>query len=236
MVDALPAIDTTIDTTIDTLLPKQTQEQWIRVSWNDYVVLTDDLTDDASRCYYDDGWMRIEMSPLGPLHGRENSIVSTLVCLFTTLKNFRSAGLTNTTFRKRGVRDGQPDIAFYVKPSEEANPGAPFLLPPLDNSPVDVDEFGAPHLVIEIASTALDDDLGRKRLLYERLGVQEYWVVDVSNREVLAFEVKDGGSRQIRVSQVLLGLDMALVEESLRRSETQDDGEINRWLIQVFSG
>jgi hypothetical protein len=28
-----------------------------------------------------------------------------------------------------------------------------------------------PHLVIEVATTTLSDDLGRKRLLYERLGV-----------------------------------------------------------------
>lgn len=228
MVNALP--------NLENLTPEHIQDRWIKASWDDYVKLTDDRAYELGRCYYDDGRMRVEMSPLGPLHGRENSVVSTLVSLFTALKNFRSAELTNTSFRRQGVRDGQPDIAFYVEPNAEPGLGVPFRLPPRDNSPVDVDEFGAPQLAVEIASTSLDDDLGRKRLLYERLGVQEYWVVDVNAREVLAFEVQDGGSRQIRVSQVLTGLDMALVEEALRRSETQDDGEINRWLIQVFSG
>jgi len=33
----------------------------------------------------------------------------------------------------------------------------------------------------------------------------------------------------------LPGLAIALVEEALQRSQTEDDGEINRWLIQVFS-
>ncbi|MGQ9869750.1 Uma2 family endonuclease [Leptodesmis sp.] len=99
-----------------------------------------------------------------------------------------------------------------------------------------MNEFGAPHLVIEIASTMLNDDIGRKRLLYERLGVQEYWVVDVNAAEVLAFEVGDGGSRQIRESKVLPGLEMVLIEEALQRSQTQDDGEISRWLWQVFNG
>ncbi len=30
-------------------------------------------------------------------------------------------------------------------------------------------------------------------------------------------------------------VDIALVEEALKRSQTEDDGEINRWLLQTFS-
>jgi hypothetical protein len=66
--------------------------------------------------------------------------------------------------------------------------------------------------------------------------VQEYWVVDVAGGEVIAFAVADGGSRQIRESLVLPGLAIALVEEALKRSQTEEDGEINRWLLQVFNG
>lgn len=202
-------------------------DTWQSASWEEYTLLADHPNSESGRCYYDQGWMRIEMSALGPLHGRENSIVSTLVVLFTTLKNIRSVELTNTTFRKIGIRDCQPDIAFYL--------GAAFRLPVLDNTPVDVDQFGAPQLVIEIASTSLSDDLGRKRLLYERLGIQEYWVVDVTVGEVFAFAVTDGGSKQIRVSKVLPGLDLDLVEEALQRAQSQEDGVINRWLLQTFN-
>lgn len=202
-------------------------DTWRSASWEEYTLLADHPNSESGRCYYDQGWMRIEMSALGPLHGRENSIVSTLVVLFTTLKNIRSVELTNTTFRKIGIRDCQPDIAFYL--------GAAFRLPVLDNTPVDVDQFGAPQLVIEIASTSLSDDLGRKRLLYERLGIQEYWVVDITGGEVFAFAVADGGSKQIRVSKVLPGLELDLVEEALQRAQSQDDGAINRWLLQTFN-
>ena len=214
---------------VDTLSARQnlTTDTWVEASWEDYAAWADDPICETGRCYYDEGWMRIEMAALGPLHGRENSIVSTLVVLFTTLKTIRSVELTNTTFRKTGIRDCQPDIAFYL--------GADFCLPAFDNAPVNVDELGAPQLTIEIASTTLSDDLGRKRLLYERLGVQEYWVVDVSVAEVFAFEVMDGGSRQIRSSKVLPGLEMTIVEEALKRSQTEEDGDINRWLLQVFS-
>jgi len=99
---------------------------------------------------------------------------------------------------------------------------------------VDIDIYGAPTLAIEISSTTLNDDLGQKRLLYERLGVREYWVVDGQNAIVIAFAVAEGGSRQIQVSQVLPELAINTIEEALRQSQTADDTEINRWLIQQF--
>jgi len=44
---------------------------------------------------------------------------------------------------------------------------------------VTVDQGGC-LLLIEIAATSLGFDKGRKALLYAKLGVQEYWVVDVN--------------------------------------------------------
>lgn len=88
---------------------------------------------------------------------------------------------------------------------------------------------------MENAASSRSDDLGQKRLLYERLGVQEYWVVDAKSSEVIAFAIAEGRSGEIQKSQVLPGLDIALVEEALKRSQTEDDGEINRWLLQTFS-
>jgi Uma2 family endonuclease len=171
--------------------------------------------------------MRIETMPIGSGHGQDNTVLAQTISLYGTVKDIRIKGFTNTSFRKEGTRECQPDLAFYV--------GSEFRFPPKNSKPVDVDEFGAPHLVIEISSTTLNDDLGRKRLLYERLGVQEYWVVDVDAGEAIAFEVADGGSKQIRESKVLPGLATSLIEDALKRSQTQDDGEINRWLFETFN-
>jgi Uma2 family endonuclease len=99
---------------------------------------------------------------------------------------------------------------------------------------VDVHRHGSPTLAIEVASTTLSDGLGQKRLLYERLGVREYWVVNVEAAQVIAFAVAEQGSRQIQASAVLPGLSLAVVEEALRRSKTEDDGAVNRWLLQQF--
>jgi Uma2 family endonuclease len=199
---------------------------WVSAQWDEYVTICEQPEYEKARCYYDSGWMRLEMAALGPWHGRENSIVSKVVSLFATLSVIRVVELTNTSFRKAGEREGQPDIAFYL--------GDTFTLPPQNNQPVDINIYGAPQLVIEIASTTLGDDLGRKRLLYERLGVQEYWVVNVAHSKVIAFAVANGGSREVQESQVLPGLALTTVEESMERSNTEDDGAIARWLIQAF--
>ncbi|MBE9139751.1 Uma2 family endonuclease [Nodosilinea sp. LEGE 07088] len=223
-----------VDTASRPHLPGIETDVWVLAEWDEYVALCDGASDqggefsglEKARCYYDNGWMRIEMAALGPLHGRENAIVLKVIGLFTALKGIRVVELINTSFRKAGNRDAQPDIAFYL--------GDRFQLPPRNNQPVDIGVYGAPHLVIEIASTTLSDDLGRKRLLYERLGVQEYWVVNVATAEVMAFAVEQGGSREIRDSGVLPGLILNTVEEAMQRGKTEDDGAIARWLLELF--
>jgi hypothetical protein len=50
------------------------------------------------------------------------------------------------------------------------------------------------------------------------------------------FEVADGGSKQIRESRVLAGLAIGWIEEALNRSQTKDDGEVNRGLLQLLNG
>jgi Uma2 family endonuclease len=193
-------------------------DTWVKASWEEFLAYAEDDTYEHGRFYYDRGELRIEMTPLGSGHGQDNGIVYNVVIFFATIKQIRIKGF---------VAEAQPDISFYI--------GSEFRFPPKNNSPVDINEFGSPALVIEIAATSLNDDLNRKKLLYERIGVQEYWVVDVKASEVTAFEISQGNSAEIQESKVLPGLEIAIVEEALRRSQTEDDGQINRWLIQLFS-
>jgi Uma2 family endonuclease len=202
-------------------------ETWQPMSWQYFQQLGNQPEYEKARFYYDHGYMKIEMSPLGINHSRDNSVVARLISLFATLKNIRVVEFTNVTLRKTPIQESQPDSAFYL--GEISNP------PPRSNEPIDLNQYTPPTLVIEIASTTLSDDLGHKRLLYERLGVREYWVINSNNAQVTAFEMMDGGSRETRVSKVLTTLQISVVEEALDRSITSDDGEVNRWLIQLFS-
>lgn len=201
--------------------------EWEAIPWQDFMALSKTVPEQKASFYYENGWMRIEMSPVGFRHGRSNSIISNVITLFATFKNIPVIALTNASFRKSGIREFQPDAAFYIG----KNPN----IPPDTDSPINLNRYDSPSLVIEIASSSLNDDLGRKRLMYERSQVREYWVVDVNELDVIAFTIADGRSGEVQVSEVLPGLEMAVVEEALNRSQNEEDGAINRWLIEKFS-
>lgn len=201
---------------------------WVNATWEEFLNFAEDSAWKKGKFYYYQELMRVEMSPVGPLHARHNSIVPYVVILFATLRNIRVVQFTNASFRKAGIREFQPDLAYYI--------GSGLRVPPDDNNlPVDLNEYDPPNLVIEIGASSFNDDLGSKRLLYESAGIAEYWVDRANTREVFAFAINNGGSGRIQESRVLPGLQIGLVEEALNRSQTQDDGEINRWLIQTFS-
>ena len=203
-------------------------DTWVKASWDEFIAFADEPSLEKGRFYYDHSLMRIEMSPVGPTHAHENSIVTNVIRLFATLTNIIIYEYTNCSFRKKNNAEFQPDVAFYI--------GSGLKIPPRNNAPVNLNEFDLPTLVVEISSTTIHDDLGRKRLLYERLGIKEYWVIDAYTAEVFAFAIADGRSGRITRSQVLEGLEMATVEEALQRSHTnEDDGAIARWLLQTFA-
>jgi len=203
-------------------------DDWVQGTWDKFLELCDRPDLEKAKFYYDDGWMRIEIMPTGSGHSQDNTLLSQVVSLFGMFKAVRIKGFTGGSFRRAGLRECQPDLAFYI--AEEI----PDPFPPKTTEPIDVEKFGAPTLAIEISASTLNDDLGKKRLLYERFGVREYWVVDVQSAIVTAFAVADGGSRQIQVSQVLPGLSMRTIEEALQRNQTEDDTAVNHWLMQQF--
>ncbi len=146
-----------------TLTPILT-DTWIKASWEDFINLTQNPDYENGTFYYDQGWMKIEMSPIGIAHARDNSIISTVITLYAAIKNIAIEGLTNVSLRKTGIREVQPDLSYYIG---EQRPKLP-----LNNSPINLDEISPPTLVIEIGSSSFLDDIGKKRLLYEQLSIK----------------------------------------------------------------
>ena len=215
-----------------TQLPTDT---WIHASWDEYVQAIANLLNEKAKSYYYKGHMRLEIAPVSFDHGKDHVLIIFAVTLFATLQGIPATGLDRTTFRKTGVQDCQPDVAYYLRENAQSIPAGTGI--------VNLDCYPAPDLVIEIAKTSLLDDLGIKRCLatsrfastlYEELGVAEYWIVDVQNTQIIAYAMADQGSKRIQESQVLPKLAIATLEEALRRSREINQSEIAAWLLSQF--
>ncbi|MBN3992671.1 MAG: Uma2 family endonuclease [Nostoc sp. NMS2] len=206
-----------------TQLPTDT---WIYTSWQDYEQIVANLLNEKAKSYYYKGYMRLEMPPVSFDHGKDHVVIIFAVTLFAALKGILATGLDITTFRKTGVQECQPDVAYYLRERAQAIPAGTGI--------VNLDRYPAPDLVIEIAKTSLLDDLGTKRSLYEELGIAEYWVVDVQNAQIIAYAIVDQGSKRIQESQVLPGLVIAILEEALRQSREMSQSEVGTWLLSQF--
>lgn len=208
------------------LQTKLQSDVWVKMPWDDYVQVIEDPSYEQAKSYYYQGHMRIEMSPVSFDHGKDHVVIIFAVTLFTALKGIPATGLDTSTLRKTGVRECQPDVSYYLGRNAEAIPSGTGI--------VNLDHYPAPDLVIEVAKTSLLDDMGTKRALYEELGVNEYWIVDINQAQLLAYAVTDQGSNRIQVSQVLPGLRFTVLEETLRRSRETNQSQVGAWLLSYF--
>ncbi|MBD2055241.1 Uma2 family endonuclease [Oculatella sp. FACHB-28] len=205
------------------LQAKMPTDTWVNASWEEYLQVIDNPAHAETKGYYYNGRMRLEMSPLGNPHSRDHFIVISAIALFASVRGIDLDGHDNCTYRKMGCEEAQPDVSFYL--------GANAEVVPWEATIIDLDVYPPPDLVVEVAYSSLADDKGEKRLLYEALGVREYWIIDVQNVQIIAFEVQNGGSRRIAQSQVFSGLDIGLLEEALRRSRQMNHGKVSAWLL-----
>jgi Uma2 family endonuclease len=199
---------------------------WTKADWENYITTICSPEHEQHQGYYYNGYMRIEDIPKGADHASDNGLIYLAITLFCMAKGIPLQGLIGCSYRKTGIRECQPDISFYI--GDRAN------LSPIGKSVANLDEQAIPNLVIEISNTTLEDDLGAKRLLYEEMGVAEYWVVDVQNSQVYAFTTIDRGSKRIDNSLVLPELSIATIVEALNLSKEQDQSQIGKWLMSQF--
>ena len=206
------------------LQTKLLTDTWVFATWDEYLQAIANPDYEKAKCYYYHGHLRIEMSPVGPNHALDNGIIYFAVTLYCTLRGIPLRGLINCSYREPSLRECQPDISYYIGEQAPSAPTGTSVVNLGSNTP-------PPNLAIEVASTSLDEDLGRKRLLYEAMQIAEYWVVDVERAQIVAFAIADGGSRRITQSQCLPGLEIGLLEEALQRSRQMDDTQVGAWLL-----
>ncbi|HEY9672900.1 MAG TPA: Uma2 family endonuclease [Waterburya sp.] len=201
-------------------------DTWVATTWDEYIRIIENPEYEKAKGYYHNGQMRIEMSPVGNDHASDHTIVIVAVTLYGAIKNIALNGRDNCTYRKPGVNEAQPDASFYIGENADAIPWGTDI--------IDLSSYPPPTLAIEVAKTSLSDDKGEKRLLYEELGVTEYWIVDVKNIQVIAFAIENSGSRRIPQSQVLPGLKISRLEDAFRRTRQMNHNQVVAWLLAQF--
>ncbi|MBR8829516.1 MAG: Uma2 family endonuclease [Gomphosphaeria aponina SAG 52.96 = DSM 107014] len=201
-------------------------DTWVKASWAEYLAIVESPEYEKAKCYYAQGRLRIEMSPLGNDHASDHLTIIQAISLFTAVNNIRLNGKDNCSYRKTGFKEVQPDVSYYIGKNAKAIPRGTKI--------IDLDQYPAPNLVIEIGDTSIRDDQGEKRLIYEDLGVEEYWIVDVQNSSIIALAMKNNGREKITESRLLPGLKINILTTALQKSRTSDHGEIGAWLISEF--
>ncbi|MDS3859372.1 Uma2 family endonuclease [Thermosynechococcaceae cyanobacterium BACA0444] len=201
-------------------------DSWVKTSWDDYCQLLAQPAQENTRGYYYKGLMRLDMALVSPDHAEGDHLMALAVNLFSITRHVPLKILSNCSYQRSGTLGCQADISVYF--------GAQVSEIPFGANLIDLDQHSAPALVIEIAQSSLSDDLGIKRALYEALGVQEYWVVDVATLSITAYQIVDLESYQIQESQLLPGLNFRLLEMALRQSRTTDHQQVGAWLLSQF--
>lgn len=206
-----------------TQLPTDT---WVVATWDEYIQTIENPAYQKAKGYYYDGRLRIEMPPVGSDHARDHTIIIFAVNLFASIKGIPLNGRDNCTYRKVGFDEAQPDVSYYIGENADVIPWG--------TSIINLNQYPPPNLVIEVAKSSLADDRGEKRLLYEELGVDEYWIIDVQNVRVMAFAIADGGSWRITQSQVLPGLAISLLGAAFERTRHMNQTQVGAWLLAQF--
>jgi Uma2 family endonuclease len=110
----------------------------------------------------------VDMSPIGPRHALA---VDALTELLVPAVVGRAVVRVQNPIELDSGSEPQPDIVVVRRPWR----GYPTVHP----QPADI------FLLIEVADSSLETDVGAKRELYARAGIREFWIVDLTTDAVL---------------------------------------------------
>jgi Uma2 family endonuclease len=201
--------------------------QWYDATWQDYVNIRDSSEIDWRKIAFHKGWLWVDMGYIGPSHARFSDLLTAIFFVWAFLhpdpviESFGGCLIDNPE-----THACAPDLVLYKGGNiPQWQPGGPRR--------IEVPRHRLPDLVGEIADTTLSLDLDEQKQLYASLGIPEYWVIDVKGMRLFAFGLgATGVYESIQVSQVLTGLPIALVEQTIERLAQETNTAAANWLMQ----
>jgi hypothetical protein len=199
-------------------------------TWSDYVVIRDSEELDWQKIAFHQGWLWVDMGTEGPNHASFSDLMTMIFGFWTFLHPeviLQSYG--RCLMDKPETHACAPDLVLYKGENiPRWQPGEPRR--------IDLTRHRVPDLVGEIADTTLSLDLDEQKQLYASLGIAEYWVIDVKGMRLFAFGLRTTGQyEKIAVSQVLEGLSIILMEQTLERLSHETNTAAANWLMQQLS-
>jgi Uma2 family endonuclease len=176
------------------------------------------------------GWLRIDMGKEGPNHASFSDLLTIIFGFWAFLHPETSCqSYGRCLLEKPDSQACAPDLVLYKGGNiPRWQTGQPRR--------IDLSVERLPDLVGEISDTTLGIDLDEQKQLYASLGIPEYWVIDVKGMRLFAFGLTSNGTYQeLEVSQVLAGLPIALLEQTLERMTTETNTAAANWLMQQLT-
>lgn len=206
----------------DTLILQQRD-----ATWQDYVAVRDSSELDWRKIAFHQGWLWVDMGTEGPGHASFSDLMTMIFGFWAFLHPgdvLQSYG--RCLIERPETHACAPDLVLYKGEAiPRWQPGEPRRIV--------LSRHRLPDLVGEIADTTLSLDLDEQKQLYASLAIPEYWVIDVKGRRLFAFGLTETGNYEpIPTSQVLTGLPIALLEETLERLTTDTNTAAAKWLMQ----
>ena len=154
------------------------------ISYEEFLSFSDCINDYGKMEYYDG--QIICMSPTHPLH----NIVQNKI--FLQLMNALSESSKCNVFTS--------DVAVKFENKDEKYQFEPDIMICCDDKFDKSIYIGVPKLVIEVLSKATQHrDLGIKLYVYEKCGVENYWIVDINKKEIIVYSNNFNGKFRTKI-------------------------------------
>ncbi|MGB0561618.1 MAG: Uma2 family endonuclease [Spirulinaceae cyanobacterium] len=200
-------------------------------TWQDYVALRDSIPLDdnlnGGKIAFYHGWLWVDRGKEGLNHAAFSDLITAAFFVWAFLHPevpLQSYGRCLIEYAP--THACAPDLVLYKGENiPKWQPGEPRR--------IELPRHRLPDLVGEIADTSLSLDLDEQKQLYASLGIGEYWVIDVKGQRLFAFGLTAAGQYEaLTESQVLPGLPIALLEQTLERLSTETNTAAANWLMQ----